>query len=58
MLRKAKKNRKQEEKNKKYQELFDKNDVNGDGVLSPPELRLFHRSIPRSSESEPFPSTL
>ena len=43
MLRKAKKNRKQEEKNKKYQELFDKNDVNGDGVLSPPELRLFHR---------------
>jgi len=43
MLRKAKKNRKQEEKNKKYQELFDKNDVNGDGVLSPPELRFFHQ---------------
>ena len=39
MLRKAKKNRKREEKNKKYEELFDTNDVNGDGVLSPSELR-------------------
>ena len=42
MLRKAKKNRKRDEKNKKYEELFDKNDVNGDGVLSPPELRWFN----------------